>query len=1420
MNKYGLVIFCWFSLIIATGVYGQRGKIIKTGDPIMDPNHDGYVSKTNLGFSSSSYNVPEFETKMFGIPAAGGDVAGDNVGKSCGITDLIPDILGNATYAVRINNANNDLIFRFRVGDDNPSVEAWSILLDTDGLFGANDPNATANNPGFEIDITLIKNSNKGIFVYNIDGIESCPQAVLNYPLSTHFQIAIADEVTCGNPDYFYDYYVPFSDIVNALGGVLGININTGLRYAALSNVSATCAMSGKISDVSGVNDTNYNGCTSCMFTSLMNAQCPTPIVDLCETCTGFSVGLVHAPQINLPLIQGQQSISGTTIESNIYVLVQVYTNIAPAGSPPAWGSTPREQKGVYAVGTSWLVALTGPLQSFDKIVATTKLTETSVPCGAGSGGNQTSTSVTVVQPNNPPVANYQAVTLAENAVTPILLTASDADGNTLTYTVVTLPSHGTLTGSGPNQVYSPALNYFGPDSFTFRVNDGIVNSNIATVSITVTFVNHAPVANNQSVTVPQDASVAITLTGSDADANSLTYTVVSPPSHGTLSGSAPNLTYSPALNYVGSDSFTFKANDGTVDSNIATASIEVTPVNHAPIANNQSITLAENVLTTITLTGSDVDGNALTYVVITQPLHGTLSGNAPSLTYVPALFYAGPDSFTFKINDGTVDSNIATVSITVTPVNHAPIANNQSVALAENVATPITLSGSDIDGNVLTYSMVAPPAHGTLTGAVPNLTYTPVLYYYGPDNFTFKVNDGTVDSNIATVSITVTPVNQAPVANSQSVTLAENVVTAITLTGSDVDGNTLTYTVVTAPSHGTLSGTAPNITYTPALFYSGPDNFTFKVNDGTVDSNIASVSITVTPVNYAPVAIDQSVTLAEDVVKPITLTGSDVDGNTLTFTIMSQPLHGTLNGSAPNVTYTPALYYHGTDKFTFKVNDGTLDSNIGTVTITVTYVNHTPHANDQSVTLSSNVVTNITLSGSDVDDNPLTYTIVTQPLHGTLSGATPNLTYTPLLFYSGADTFTFKVNDGTVDSNIATISITVINHAPVANGQSVSTPENERIAITLKATDVDSNPLTYTILSAPAQGTLTGSPPNLTYTPKTYFSGPDKFTFKVNDGWVDSNVATVSILVTHVNQAPLILDLPILYTKEDSSRLVCLNVVDVDGDKVTFAPAINTLGGGTMVLAGAPYDFCYFFTPPLHYNGRSIWDLKVCDTDGLCGTTSVEIIVTPVIDPPYAIDDEIAGTAREIISYNVTGNDLMIAPPYKEFYDVFVKNPTYKNSLTLVTTPISPPNHGKVEMEPNGMIHYTAVFDFVGKDSFTYQVCNSGNLCDVAEVFINVGYPAFKIYDGVSPNGDGLNDYWRIDGIEESPNSLVRVFDRFNNLVYETQAYSNENNSWQGQSNHGMVQGTLPEGTYFYTIDLGNGEPVMSGYVVLKRQE
>jgi len=454
-----------------------------------------------------------------------------------------------------------------------------------------------------------------------------------------------------------------------------------------------------------------------------------------------------------------------------------------------------------------------------------------------------------------------------------------------------------------------------------------------------------------------------------------------------------------------------------------------------------------------------------------------------------------------------------------------------------------------------------------------------------------------------------------------------------------------------------------------------------------------------------------------------------------------------------------------------------------------------------------------IILAGSDIDtdidNSTLTYSIVAPPAHGTLSCLDcANPTYTPDLNYTGTDSFTYKANDGTGDSNVATVTITItpVNDAPVAKDQAVSIPEDTPTLIALPATDVDSDVLASTIITGPTHGVLSGSGAQITYTPNLNYFGPDSFTFKVNDGTTDSNIATVSITVTPVNDAPVIEPIPAIYVPEDSEVQVCLVVTDADGDAITYNLPNNISGGGTMVVSNT-LNSCFIFHPLKDFNGDSFWKFSVCDAGNpsLCSEREVKIIVTPVNDAPIAVNDFI--TAR---SYEKTEPISILEN------DTDIEN----DKLTVTTTAVAGPSHGTVTLTADGFIEYQSSLGYIGADSVRYKVCDNGvpSLCDIAVVFVEVGPAPFKIYQGLSPNGDGLNEYWRIDGIENFPDNRVQIFDRYNNLIFETSRYSNEDNTWRGQTNHSMVNGNVSEGTYFYSLTLGDGSDPLSGYVVLKK--
>jgi hypothetical protein len=343
-------------------------------------------------------------------------------------------------------------------------------------------------------------------------------------------------------------------------------------------------------------------------------------------------------------------------------------------------------------------------------------------------------------------------------------------------------------------------------------------------------------------------------------------------------------------------------------------------PENHTPEAYDQSVTTDEDTELSIVLEATDIDDDELTYSIVDQPLYGILTGTPPDVTYAPNLNSNGSDSFTFKANDGKADSKVATINITVNPINDPPDAQNISAATDEDTPTPITLAATDAEEDDLTYFVLLNPQKGSLSGSAPNLTYTPDLNFNGADSFTFKVNDGTADSDIATVSITVNPVNDSPEATDISVTTDEDTLVSITLLATDVDGDALTYAALANPTNGSLSGTAPDLTYTPNVNFSGSDSFTYKANDGQADSDAATVSITINPV-----------------VKAYTITATAETGGSITPSGAVSVNHG----ADQAFTITANSGY----KISDVVVDGVSVGAVGTYTFNNVNADHTIHA-------------------------------------------------------------------------------------------------------------------------------------------------------------------------------------------------------------------------------------------------------------------------------------------------------------------------------------------------------------------------------------------------------------------------------------------------------------------------------------------
>ena len=256
-------------------------------------------------------------------------------------------------------------------------------------------------------------------------------------------------------------------------------------------------------------------------------------------------------------------------------------------------------------------------------------------------------------------------------------------------------------------------------------------------------------------------------------------------------------------------------------------------------------------------------------------------------------------------------------MSLTVTPVNDAPVAQDLAFATAEDTARwpgrssrPTSTARADVP------VVAGPGARDADAESARRSATRRRSTSTARDSFTYVANDGALDSNVATVSLTVTPVNDAPVAHDAGTRPRPRTLpVAGTLVAADVDSPTLTFRVVTGPTHGSVTVVGATFTYVPALNFNGVDCFTYIANDGSLDSNVATVSLTVTPVNDAPVARDLSFTSAEDTAAAGSLAATDVDSPALTFRIVAGPAHGTLDARRRRRSrYAPTLDFNGVD--------------------------------------------------------------------------------------------------------------------------------------------------------------------------------------------------------------------------------------------------------------------------------------------------------------------------------------------------------------------------------------------------------------------------------------------------------------------------------------------------------------------------
>ena len=359
-------------------------------------------------------------------------------------------------------------------------------------------------------------------------------------------------------------------------------------------------------------------------------------------------------------------------------------------------------------------------------------------------------------------------------------------------------------------------------------------------------------------------------------------------------------------------------------------------PVNQAPVASAGVLAAVAGVAKDGQLAATDAESSPLTYSKTSDPTKGSVVVQSNgSFVYTATAGQTGADSFKFKANDGNSDSNEATISITI---NAPPVASGAALAAVAGVGKSGQLVASDAENSPLTYSKTGDPTKGSVVVQTDgSFVYTATAGQTGADSFKFKANDGSVDSNEATISITI---NAPPVASGAALAAVAGVGKSGQLVASDAENSPLTFAKTSDPTKGSLVVQLDgSFVYTATVGQTGADSFNFKANDGSVDSNEAMISITIAgaPGGLPPVGVPASFEVSQSDLLSGVLQGSDPESSPITFAVGTGPENGTLtmqsNGS---FSYQPDHLFIGDDSFTFTVNDGLLSSTPVLVVIVV----------------------------------------------------------------------------------------------------------------------------------------------------------------------------------------------------------------------------------------------------------------------------------------------------------------------------------------------------------------------------------------------------------------------------------------------------------------------------------------------------
>ncbi len=823
---------------------------------------------------------------------------------------------------------------------------------------------------------------------------------------------------------------------------------------------------------------------------------------------------------------------------------------------------------------------------------------------------------ITLTNVNETPVITQGdgplSYSLLEGSAFSLDLNATDIENDPLSWTVSVPASNGTASlASGTGILtYSPNANYNGTDSVTVTVSDGNLTDSVE-VGLTITGVNDAPVITQGdgplSYSLNEDSNLTVDLNATDVDGNALTWSVSASPSNGTASIDSATgvLSYTPDADFDANDTLTVSVTDGIATDTVV-VNYSVTGVNDAPVITQGdgplSLSILEDASISYDLNVSDPDsGDSASWSLSVSSLNGTgsIASGTGILTYSPNADFNGSDSLTVLVTDGAGVTDSVVVNLSITAVNDAPVITQGdgplSYSLNEDSNLTIDLNATDIEGDVLTWSVSADPSNGTasIDSATGVLLYTPHADFDANDTLTVTVTDGTATDSVV-VNFTVTGVNDAPtsISSTSSIVFSESaVVTSVIAEFTTIDPDTGDFHVFTLfddnqSTDNSFFSIESNGTLRTAVLFDFESNSTsYQIRVRATDSSGAFIdslfSLALTDANDPPQisSINGSLTLTtqEDQTLTYTLIASDQDtGDTLTWSMVTPPTQGTasLGSSTGQLEYLPHSNFHGVDSLVVSVIDSSGSTDVVNLALTISSVNDSPVFSNSPGPLEligledSNLTYELNATDPDMADS-LTWSVLTAPVHGTgvIDPLTGLFSYLPSLDFYGSDSLVVSIVDPAGANDLITLNLTIsgVNDSPVIAGSTGTLPlslqEDTVLTYDFNGSDVDpADSLTWSISVPPAHGTASIDPGTgvMLYNPKADYNGTDSLSILLSDGSLnDTRLLSLSILGVNDSPASIFLsdDLNFSENLPLGSSIGILNALDPDpGDSITLS--------------------------------------------------------------------------------------------------------------------------------------------------------------------------------------------------------------------------------------------------------------------------